>query len=199
MKAWINSECKPEQYRLKLFHLLQWKIVCKIASVVSDSATLWTIACQTPLSLGFFRQEYWCGLPCPAPADLPNPGIKPTSLKSSVLAGMFFTTSTTWEALYYKLESPKNSGCWLSILSLPESTLCPSVSYSKFGEASLEFSFSWLLAFWLLFGFRQWKFLEGFSELIGWHNFLHPVAWLCLSNEDQHFFQPVYSIQLLLH
>ena len=42
-------------------------------------ATLWTVAHQAPLSMGFFRQEYWSGLPCPPPGDLPNPGIKPAS------------------------------------------------------------------------------------------------------------------------
>ena len=40
------------------------------------------IVCQVPLSMGFSRQEYWSGLPCPPPGDLPNPGIKPTSLRS---------------------------------------------------------------------------------------------------------------------
>ena len=40
-------------------------------------ATLWTIACQAPLSTGFSRQEYWCGLPFSPPGDLPNPGIEP--------------------------------------------------------------------------------------------------------------------------
>ena len=44
--------------------------------------------------MGFSRQEYWSGLPCPAPGDLPDPGIKPTSLTSPTLAGRFFTTST---------------------------------------------------------------------------------------------------------
>ena len=44
--------------------------------------TLWTVACQAPLSVGFFRQEYCSGLPCPPPGDLPNPGIKPASLVS---------------------------------------------------------------------------------------------------------------------
>ena len=48
--------------------------------------------------MGFSRQEYWSGLPCPPPGDLPDPGIEPVSLKSAVLAGRFFTTSTTWEA-----------------------------------------------------------------------------------------------------
>ena len=41
--------------------------------------TLWIAACQTPLSMGFSRQEYWSGLPFPAPGDLPNPGIEPVS------------------------------------------------------------------------------------------------------------------------
>ena len=41
--------------------------------------TLWTVACQASLSMGFFRQEYWNGLPCPPQGDLPNLGIKPAS------------------------------------------------------------------------------------------------------------------------
>ena len=36
----------------------------------------WTVACQAPLSMGFFRKEYWGGLPCPSPGDLPNPRIE---------------------------------------------------------------------------------------------------------------------------
>ena len=50
--------------------------------VVSDSATLWTVACQTSLSMGFSWQEYWSGLPFPPPGDLPDPGIQPTALMS---------------------------------------------------------------------------------------------------------------------
>ena len=42
-------------------------------------ATPWTVAPQAPLSMGFFRQEYWSGLPFPSPGDLPEPGIKPRS------------------------------------------------------------------------------------------------------------------------
>ena len=52
-----------------------------------------------PLSMGFPRQEYCSGLPCPPPGDLPDPGIKPKSLTSSTLADRFFTTSAVWEAL----------------------------------------------------------------------------------------------------
>ena len=58
--------------------------------------TLWTGAYQVPLSMGFSRQKYWSGLPCPHPGDLPDPGIKP--LVSPVLASGFFTASATWEA-----------------------------------------------------------------------------------------------------
>ena len=66
--------------------------------------TLWTVARQAPLSMGFSRQEYWSGLPFPTLVDLPNPGTEPMSLMSPVLAVRFFTTSTTWEAQkLYKL------------------------------------------------------------------------------------------------
>ena len=41
--------------------------------------TPWTVACQAPLPIGFPNQEYWSGLPCPLPGDLPNQGIKPRS------------------------------------------------------------------------------------------------------------------------
>ena len=67
-------------------------------SRVQFFATLWTVARQAPLSLDFFTQEYWSGLPCPLPGDLPDPGIKPESLRSPALAGGFFITSATWEA-----------------------------------------------------------------------------------------------------
>ena len=40
-------------------------------------ATSWTVACQAPLTMGFSRQEYWSGLPCPPPEDFPDSGIEP--------------------------------------------------------------------------------------------------------------------------
>ena len=57
--------------------------------------------CSLPgSSMGFFRQEYWSGLPCPPPGDLLNPGVEPgASLMSPALASGFFTTSATYEAL----------------------------------------------------------------------------------------------------
>ena len=59
----------------------------------------WAVARQAPLSMGFSRQEYWSGLPFPSPGDLPDLRTEPTSLTSPALAGGFFTTATTWEAL----------------------------------------------------------------------------------------------------
>ena len=63
-----------------------------------QTATLWTIAHQAPLSMGFSRQEYWNALPFPPPGDLPDLGIEPMSPVSLALAGEFFTTRATWEA-----------------------------------------------------------------------------------------------------
>ena len=65
-------------------------------SVMSDSATPWTVACHSPLSTGFSRQEYRDGLPFPPPGHLPNPGLKPGS---PALAGRFFTVGVSREAL----------------------------------------------------------------------------------------------------
>ena len=48
-------------------------------SHVQFFVTPWTVACKAPLSKGFSRQEYWSGLPCPPPGDLPNPGTEPRS------------------------------------------------------------------------------------------------------------------------
>ena len=61
-------------------------------SVVSDSANPWTVALQSPLSMGFPRQEHWSGLPFPSPGDLPDPGIETASPASPELADGFFTT-----------------------------------------------------------------------------------------------------------
>ena len=55
-------------------------------------ATPGAVACQSPLSMGFSRKEYWSGLPFPFPVTLPDFGIKPESLTSPALAGGFFTT-----------------------------------------------------------------------------------------------------------
>ena len=70
---------------------MQWmdSLCAQSLSHVQLSATPWTVANQAHLSMGFSRQEYWTGLPCPPPGVLPNPRIEPTS---PALAGGFFTT-----------------------------------------------------------------------------------------------------------
>ena len=53
------------------------KVKVKSLSRVRLFATLWAVAHQASPSMGFSRQEYWSGLPCPSPRDLPDPGIEP--------------------------------------------------------------------------------------------------------------------------
>ena len=85
---------KPYIYVLLLFS----------QSVMSNSFTTpWTVARQAPLLMGFPRQEYWSGLPFPSPGDLPDPGIKPTSLGPPALAGGFFTIEPAGENHMYIL------------------------------------------------------------------------------------------------
>ena len=62
--------------------------VC-VVSHIQFLTTLWTIACQASLSMGFPRQKYWSWLPLPSPGILPDPGIE---LASPALAGGFFTS-----------------------------------------------------------------------------------------------------------
>ena len=83
-----------------VFYSLYTLCACMLScfSCVQLFATLWTVPRQAPLSMGFSRQEYQSGLPCPTPGDLPYPGIEPVSLVSPALAGGFFTTRPTWEA-----------------------------------------------------------------------------------------------------
>ena len=59
--------------------------VCAKLLHIQLFATPWTVAHQSPLSMGFSRQEYWSGLPFPAPGNLPNPGIEPASVASPAL------------------------------------------------------------------------------------------------------------------
>ena len=63
-------------------------------------ATLWTVACQPPLSVGFSRQESWSVLPCLPPGDFPDLGMEPVFSYGPALAGGFFITRPTWEAIY---------------------------------------------------------------------------------------------------
>ena len=70
---------------------------------------LWTVACQAPLPMGISRQEHWSELLCPPPGDLPDPGIKPTSLTSPALAS---GEGNGNPLQYYSLENPMDRGAW---------------------------------------------------------------------------------------
>ena len=85
-------------------------MVCMCAKSLQSHQTLCnsTESHQPPLFMGFSRQEYWSGLLCPPPLDLPDPGIKPTSLTSPTLACGFFTTQASWETQTYSLMGYKS-------------------------------------------------------------------------------------------
>ena len=99
----IQSNGERGRLRGRLYLLMRKNMgtcVCVLSrfSHVQLCVTLWTVAQQAPLSMGFSRQEYWRGLPCPSPGNLPHPGIKLGSLRSPALTGGFFITNATWEA-----------------------------------------------------------------------------------------------------
>ena len=90
--------------RKRVFHFLIFILYWTMCVCTQSCPTLvnpWTITCQVHLSMGFFWQEYWSGLPFPSPGDLPNPEIEPVSPASLALAGRFFFNHyATWESLY---------------------------------------------------------------------------------------------------
>ena len=117
------------------------------SSHVPHFATPWTIAHQAPLSIGFSRQEYWSGLPCPPPGDLPDPGTEPTTLKSPALAGKLFTTSTTCEALGER-EATRNDTEEILAKERPRDVEELELLYSAIGTIILK---------------TVWKFLNWFN------------------------------------
>ena len=96
-KIYVQPLLKTTVYILVYF--IKQENVCMLShfSHVQLFVTLWTVACQAPLSMGILQQEYWSRLLFPSPGDLPDPGVEPTSPTSPALAGMFFTTNATWE------------------------------------------------------------------------------------------------------
>ena len=99
--SFLVSQCIYKRYAYIM--LLSITILCVLSlSLMSDSLQFHGlyVACQAPLSMGFSRQEYWSGFPCPSPGDLADPGIERMSLKSPALAGGFFITCAPWEAQF---------------------------------------------------------------------------------------------------
>ena len=112
---WLKERMKESMLSWSgLGHLLAlWEGKCLvIPSCPSLSATLWTVAHQAPLSMGFPRQEYWSGLPFPSLGDLPDPGIEPVSL---ALSGRFYTGWAIGEAMGMGLVVSK----WESLAVFP--------------------------------------------------------------------------------
>ena len=111
-------------------------LVCLCARSLSHVwlfVTLWTVACQAPLSMGLSREEYWSGLPWPPPGDLPDPGITAASLLCPALAGRFFTTSATWEVPLHWYSSSKYVMC---IKTIPNKKECKKAKWLS--QESLE-------------------------------------------------------------
>ena len=83
-----KRQLKPEKLgKRENMHTCTECVLAKLLSHVRLFVTPWTVAPQAPLSMGFSRQEYWRGLPCPPPGDLPDPGTEPMALISPALAG----------------------------------------------------------------------------------------------------------------
>ena len=105
--GWGHGRCRSNRHATSpldfiSYHSSIYTFMCVLHrfSRVQLFVTLWTVACQAPLSMGFSRQEYWSGLPCPPPGDLPNPGVEPACLMSPALAGEFFTTEPRGKPIY---------------------------------------------------------------------------------------------------
>ena len=128
-------------------HVCSCVLMCaQSLSHVWSFATPWTVASQAPLSVGFFRQEYWSGLPFPSPGGLPNPGIEITS---PAFSSGFFTTHPPGKPilcvfleLYCFLDNPVMLAIW-SLVPLP--FLNP-----VWTSGSSQFTYCWSLAWRIL-------------------------------------------------
>ena len=86
---------------------------CESLSRVRHFVTPWTVAHQAPLSIGFPRQEYWSGYPCPPPRDLPNPGTEPGS--PALQADSLPSEPPGNPSVVYKTEGKSIQNCFLDI------------------------------------------------------------------------------------
>ena len=106
MHAQIHTDMHTYAHTCVCIHRHEYTHICtcvlhaKSLQSCLTLATPWAVAHQTPLSMGFSRQESWRGWPFPPPGGLPAPGIKPASLMSPAWAGGVFTSRSTWEAPY---------------------------------------------------------------------------------------------------
>ena len=126
-------------------------------SRVQPFVTLWTVAHQDPLSMGFSRQQCWSGLLLPLPGDIPDPGIKTVSPLAPAIVGRFFTTESPRKplspAVYRNYSTPKqmkvnsyiqlHTACVLSKARGRKSERCnTSVYFLDSVTLSIKFSFT---------------------------------------------------------
>ena len=93
--------------------------------------TLWTVACQAPLSIGFSRQGYWSGLAFLSPGDLPHPRIKPTSPVSPALQADFLPTEPLGKSNFYGFYQQLWNLKWDSLWSSKSPSIKSSHKYSS--------------------------------------------------------------------
>ena len=81
--------------KILISQIISMMCVCVCIQLLQLYLTLWAVAHQAPLSMGFSRQEYWSGFPCPLPGDLPKAGAKPAAFTSPALKFQFVSYSST--------------------------------------------------------------------------------------------------------
>ena len=143
---------------------------------------------QAPLSLGFSRQEYWSGLPCPPLRGLPDPGVVLMSLKSLAFASGFLTSSATWEAPeLMRQRLHEDRACWFppspEMLSVEE-VINKWLGINQWANGSALVWISWV-PLW-----PYWKVLEGSTRRDGF-GIMAPSMWA-------QCFQPQFFLLLLL-
>ena len=144
-------------------------------------ATLWTVACQAPLSMEFSRPEYWSGLPCPSPGNLPDPGIEPCLLHRRqilyCLSHQVQFSSVVQSCLTLRLQharlpypSPSPRAC---------SNTCPSSQWCHLTMSSSATPFSSCLQFFPASGsFPLSQFFASGGQCIGFQLQLQSFQWI---------------------
>ena len=128
IKHWLHlwSRNPNSRYIPKRFKVRTWLDICMLVFIATSCIITKVLIAQLCLTLcdpmscnlpdcpwNSPGKEYWSGLPCPFPGDLPDPGIEPGSLMSPTLEGRFFTTIATWVAA-------KQNYCLLSLPNSPK-------------------------------------------------------------------------------
>ena len=143
--------------------LCDWK--WKLLSLVQVFATSWTVACQTPLSMGFFTQEYWRRELFPSTGNLPSPGVN-CSLPDSSIHGILHARLLEWVAYPFSRGS-----------SQPRNLSSVSCSVGRFFTSwaireAIIFTWDYLLLFWEVTIHFQFPLFFIFKNIVSYCNFL---------------------------